>query len=246
MHDSEPPSMCRTEKFHQVLPNTPAPWDTSGSPADYSWLKKRGMYWAATHVIKHYFMMGTEERVDLKRITLGKSAQPQSVVCLNPSLAPAVTWCWVYVVHSSVGRVVKSWIIHNVMHEGTKRCRPNTDKVFKYSFLCSNVTVFIIYTVDARQRVVDFINNLVQKIEKVERGTERTPEPVWYQRYQMLGAGVGIVRHRCSRDQKLRKRSISDALKIWLKQDTRYDASKVTKRLQLNSIYLTIYLLING
>lgn len=40
------------------------------------------------------------------------------------------------------------------------------------------MTVFIINTVDARQRIADFINNLTRKIERVERKyhTEWTPE----------------------------------------------------------------------
>lgn len=76
--------------------------------------------------------------------------------------------CWFGSHPSADHDDVETRTSYNVTHEEMKCCRLNTDCVFKYWFLCSNVSVLIINSAGARLRLVDFINNLKLKTERTE------------------------------------------------------------------------------
>lgn len=71
------------------------------------------------------------------------------------------------------------WVLNQPQCDTSVKEVLHTRWAFKYSFLCSNVTVLIINTADARWSVVDFINNLTLKTKPRKQRTCRTAPWVW-------------------------------------------------------------------
>lgn len=76
------------------------------------------------------------------------------------------------------------WVLNQPQCDTSVKEVLHTRWAFKYSFLCSNVTVLIINTADARWSIVDFINNLTLKTKPRKERTCRTAplSLVFYQR----------------------------------------------------------------
>lgn len=77
------------------------------------------------------------------------------------------------------------WVLNQPQCDTSVKEVLHTRWAFKYSFLCSNVTVLIINTADARWSVVDFINNLKNKAKETENVQDGPLSLVFYQRLQI-------------------------------------------------------------